>query len=132
MKTRPRRILIAVLALAALVGAAYFYVFSADPGQSISIADVTQAQTLRLKKRYYQGYVVSLAVSGTGSIVGTAEIQWMNGKEVYLKREIGGPVHFTFAPDWYSDSAEIRYVPKSVSGGTLTLIYSFISIKPYG
>lgn len=95
--------------------------------QTARISDVTRAETSVLKKKATQGTVHGLSIVGAGAIVGTAEVQWILDAKVYRKETISGPVRFEFAGDWYYDAVEIRYIPRDVSSGEITLTSEFKS-----
>ena len=89
------------------------------------VADVTKADTIVLSKKPAQGLIHSLSVIGSGEIDGKGEIiLTLNGKP-YKTESLSGPVKFRWGGDWYSDDAEIRYTPTSVTGGDLKLRYGF-------
>lgn len=69
--------------------------------------------------------VFSLEIKGAGSIDGTAQIELMLNGKPYKSQNLEGRVSFTWAGDWYSPTAELRYRPATVRGGELQLRYSF-------
>ena len=97
-----------------------------NPGQRAqSVADVTKAETITLKKNARQGHISSFAITCSGEIQGTAEISLMENGKAYRTEKLSGPVNFKWGGEWYSDTADIRYEPKSVTGGNLRLEYRF-------
>jgi len=97
-----------------------------NPGhRAQSVADVTKAETITLKKNTGQGHIHFLTITGSGEIQGTAEISLMENGKSYRTEKLSGPVKFEWGNDWYSDTADIRYAPKSVTGGNLRLEYRF-------
>ena len=89
------------------------------------VPDVTKPQTIVLKKKPGQGGIHYLTITGSGEIKGTAEISLIENGKPYRKEALSGPVCFEWKNDWYADSAELRYEPKFVSGGNLSLEYRF-------
>jgi hypothetical protein len=111
--------LINCLAIVALVAGCGSDVRSHDQ------ADVTKPATIILKKNAEQGAVHSLSVVGSGELDGNAEITLILNGEPYKTETLSGKVDFRWRGDWYSDQAEIRYTPASVTGGSLKLKYEF-------
>jgi hypothetical protein len=93
--------------------------------QRAAPADVTKSEVLVLNKPSGKGSVHCLIIEGSGSIDGKAEIQLMENGAAYRKELLSGPVSFEWSNDWYSDSAEIRYLPSGATGGNLVLKYRF-------
>jgi hypothetical protein len=93
--------------------------------RTYSLADVTRAQTIILKKAPGQGSIHSLRVIGDGELKGSATIVLMLNGKPENKETLSGPVHFEWGMDWYSDEVEIRYTPTSVKSGHLNLRYKF-------
>jgi hypothetical protein len=89
------------------------------------IADVRKAETITLKKASGQKTIHALSVTGSGEIDGNAEIALILNGGPYKTESLSGSVDFQWGGDWYSDQAEIRYAPASVTGGTLRLEYEF-------
>ena len=89
------------------------------------MADVTKPETIVLKKKPGQGDIHYLTITASGEVKGTAEISLIENGKAYRKETLSGPVRFEWKNDWYSDSAEIRYEPKSVTGGKVRLDYKF-------
>ena len=91
-----------------------------------SVTDVTKVETITLKKTLIQGSPWFLQINFSGEIQGTAEISLMHGPDKpYRTMKLSGPVNFEWGSEWYSDTADIRYEPKSVTGGKLRLEYWF-------
>jgi hypothetical protein len=93
--------------------------------QGTQIKDVTQSETVMLRKRPGQAAITSLSISGGGEIAGTAEVQLILNDAVYKSERLAGVVEFRWSGDWYADQAEVRYIAGKVSGGRLTLRYEF-------
>jgi hypothetical protein len=93
--------------------------------REVSVRDVTKSETIVLRKKPGQGPIYAISIVGSGSISGDAEFQLILNGAVYQKKGITGRSSFEFGGDWYSDEAELRYVPKHVSDGNLMLKYSF-------
>ena len=90
-----------------------------------SVADVTKPEAIVLKKKPGQGPVYSFSVVGHGKINGNAEISLILNGGPYKTEKLSGKVDFRWGGDWYSDQAEIRYAPGTVTGGTVRLKYKF-------
>ena len=95
--------------------------------QNLQISDVTRAETVVLKKKATQGPIHGLSIVGVGSITGSAEVQLILHSSIYRKETISGSFRFELGGDWYSDVAEVRYIPSGVSSGSVTLTYDFKS-----
>ena len=93
-----------------------------------SVKDITKTEIIVLKKKPSQGAIHAISITGSGSISGVGEAQLILNGTVYRKEEISGRFSFDFSGDWYSDEAEIRYIPRNVSSGSLTLKYGFRDI----
>ncbi len=91
----------------------------------VEVADVTKAETMVLRKHPEQGAIHGITLAAAGSIRGEAELQLILNGSVYQKEAISGPVRIAFQGDWYADEAELRYVPRQVSGGSLLIDYAF-------
>jgi hypothetical protein len=97
--------------------------------QTHPIADVTKPETITLKKTTSQGNIYSMTVVGKGHLDGTAEIVLILNGKPFETENLSGEVHFIWAGDWYSDSAQIEYKPSSsVKSGNLSLQYWFEDI----
>lgn len=94
-------------------------------GRTHDLADVTQSETIVLKKSTGQGAIHSLTLRGSGEIHGDAEITLILNGGPYKTEKLSGKIDFRWDGDWYSDEAEIRYTPKSVTGGSLKLKHEF-------
>jgi hypothetical protein len=94
-------------------------------GRTHDLADVTKPETIVLKKSTGQGAIHSFTVIGSGQIHGDAEITLILNGGPYKTEKLSGKIDFRWGGDWYSDEAEIRYTPTSVTGGGLKLNYEF-------
>lgn len=94
-----------------------------------NVSDITKSETIVLKKNPGQGPVYSLTVKGVGRIDGQAEILLILNTGPYKTEKLSGSVNFRWGGDWYSDTAEIRYAPSSVTGGVLRIKYKFNDLK---
>ncbi len=94
-------------------------------GRTHDVADVKKPETILLQKSAGQGVIYSLSVIGSGEIHGNAEIILILNGGHYKTEKLSGKVEFRWGGDWYSDQAEIRYTPTSVTGGRLRLKYEF-------
>lgn len=106
--------------------------------QTHAIADVTNSETIILKKAGSQGPIHYMNVVGKGMLEGTAEIVLILNDKPYKTEKLSGTVDFQWSGEWYSDSATIEYkvimspVPErmdlytsSVKSGSLNLQYHF-------
>ena len=109
---------IATTAFLALVGCGPIF-------REVSVKDVSKSETIVLKKNPSQGSVSSIQITGIGSVVGNAEVQLILNGAVYKRESVSGSVKFEWSGDWYSDDAEVRYIPGTATSGALTLRYQF-------
>ena len=86
---------------------------------------VTKAQTTTLKRNTGHGHIHYLTITGSGEIHRAAAISLMENGKPYRTEKLSGPVKFQWQTDYYSDTADIRYEPKAVTGGNLRLEYRF-------
>jgi hypothetical protein len=93
--------------------------------REVSVKDVSKSETIVLKKNPSQGSVSSIQITGTGSVVENAEVQLILSGAVYKRESVSGSVKFEWSGDWYSDDAEVRYIPGTATSGALTLRYQF-------
>lgn len=89
------------------------------------VADITKDDTIVLTKKTSQGPIQSFSIAGSGKINGQAEITLILNGKPYKTETLSGPIKFRWGGDWYSDNAEIRYTPVSVTEGNLKLKYGF-------
>ena len=94
-------------------------------GRTHDVADVTKPETIVLKKNAGQGAIYSFSVIGSGEIHGSAEISLILNGGPYKTEKLSGKVDFHWGGDWYTDQAEVRYTPTSVTSGSLKLKYEF-------
>lgn len=67
-----------------------------------------------------------MTLKGSGSINGKARIQRiLHDGGLYDDETIEGTFSFAWGGDWYSDTAEIRYIPDNVTEGTVKFNYRF-------
>jgi len=92
---------------------------------SVSVVDAGKEQVLELKKAVGLGNVYAISIQGHGYIDGKAKIMLMLKGKPYKTEPLVGKVNFVWGGDWYSDKAEIHYVPGEVSSGSITLEYKF-------
>lgn len=93
--------------------------------REVSVKDVSKGETITLKKNLSQGSISSIQIAGMGSVVGNGEVQLILNGAVYKKESVSGSVKFEWSGDWYSDDAEVRYIPGTATSGALTLRYRF-------
>jgi hypothetical protein len=108
-----------------ILGASLVLAGCSAADRETTVKDVTQAETILLRKESKQGAIYAISIAGFGSINGDAEVQLILHGAVYKKKEIRGEFRFDFAGDWYADEAELRYIPTKVSSGNLTVKYAF-------
>jgi hypothetical protein len=92
-------------------------------GESRVIADVTQPETLLF--RASNSGVYAVAINVLGSIEGSAEIQLMLNGAVYRRKTIAGKFEEELSGDWYSQEAEVRYLPANVTSGKVDVMARF-------
>ena len=121
----PIAAIVAVAGVIALLFWPHFVaLFASDPcSGSIAIKDVSKAETLRLGGNLGLGDTFRMSIRVTGHLDGTAGIS--NPITDNTLTTICGPVDLEWTGDFYTTSAEIRYVPQDVRSGNLTVEYSF-------
>ena len=114
-----------------LVGVLVIVLFpGCDSGvRTYDISDITKSETITLVKNQGQGAIYSLSIKGEGRIQGNAEIILILNGAPYKTKRLSGPVDFQWEGDWYSDQAEIRYIPISPINGSLRIKYKFNDLK---
>jgi hypothetical protein len=119
-RSRKMKKLLPILAFAtfALYGCGYSF-------REVSVKEVTKSETITLEKKPSQGSVTSIHIAGHGSMVGKAEVQLILNGVVYKSESINGAVRFEWSGDWYSNTAEVRYISGTATSGSLTLQYAF-------
>lgn len=95
------------------------------PSQITTIENLGEPRVVKLVAPDPEKPVFSIEIKGTGSIDGTAQIELMLDGKPYKSQNLEGRVSFTWAGDWYSPTAELRYRPTKARGGELQLRYSF-------
>ena len=93
--------------------------------QVYNIADVTKPEAITLKKVKSQGDIHYLTVVGTGHLEGTGEITLILNGKPYKTESLSGDVQFTWAGEWYSDSAKLEFKPTAAKSGELSMQYKF-------
>ena len=94
----------------------------------MALPDVRTPHTLTLRTSHAPQRVYALDVRGSGTIDGTATIVLLLHDQPYRSERLSGRIDFKWSGDWYSDTAQIRYEPADVNGGTLTLDYGFAAL----
>ena len=89
------------------------------------IPDVTKPTELVLYPRKHQHSVYALEIHASGQIEGDAELVWIEAGVPHRVLELSGAVDADFASDWYADEVTFAYKPIRVTGGSLTLRYTF-------
>jgi hypothetical protein len=97
--------------------------------QSASIADVRKEELVVLRHTKNTGHVYSISIRGIGNIDGEANISLVLNGEPYKTEKLKGKVNFDWGGDWYSDTAEIRYLPINVNSGEIVIEYKFSTLK---
>ncbi len=114
------RILILILALLT-VGCGN----TASYDQEVAVRDVQQPDVVILQRKGSSGNVDGITIWGVGTIDGEAKVSLMLNGEPYKIENLRGRIALTWRGDWYSDTAEIRYEPKSVSSGNVLFKVTF-------
>ena len=96
---------------------------------SVRVTDVRKDEVITLKNTHNQQHVYGIEIRGTGNIDGEATITLMLNSKPYKLEKLKGPVSFHWGGDWYSDTAEIRYVPSRVNTGEIVVEYKFLTLK---
>lgn len=109
-----------------VVAVAAIWLLSARPDSPrVAVSDVRRAETLMLGKETGDPYTHGLTIRGSGEIDGDATIALLFGGQPYKVAKLSGKVHFVWGGDWYSETAEVRYVPGEVRSGKVVLHYRF-------
>ena len=95
-----------------------------------SLPDVTRTTELVLHPRKHQNMVYGLEIQVFGQIEGDAELTWLEAGVPHRVLELSGTVDAHFTTDWYADEVTFTYKPIHVTGGSLTLRYSFLPWYP--
>lgn len=101
---------------------------SAIKWRTVKIKDVTKSETIILRKWGYQGNINAMEINISGRIKGRARIQMILHSGPCKDEVLSGKVNVRWGGDWYSDVAEIRYLPEDVESGELKIRYRLISI----
>jgi|GEM_PF-1151236 hypothetical protein len=91
----------------------------------LRIQEVAKTQLITIRKHLNTGFVYSISIQGSGTLVGMAKISLMEGDILRNKEDLSGDISFHWGGDWYSDTAEIVYEPSGVPSGELVLKYIF-------
>ncbi len=91
----------------------------------LRIQEVNKTQPITIRKNKNTGFVHSISIQGSGTLVGRAKISLMEGDILRNKEDLSSDINFNWSGDWYSDTAEIIYEPSGVLSGELVLKYSF-------
>ena len=114
------------VALSALLCVGLSFASVGCSNRTVSIKDVTKPEVLVLKKKPSQGAIHRLDLSASADLVGEARIQLLAPDgTIYKDEAIKGRSQFRWAGDWYTDEAEVRYLPTSASKGSVILRYEF-------
>ena len=105
--------------------AALAFVALAGCAQSIKTDDVTKTQKFILSNTHNSHTVASLKISIRGHIDGSADVVLILNAEPYKKEILTGDFDINWRSDWYSNNAEIRYSPKTVTSGKMKISYEF-------
>ena len=92
------------------------------------MTNVKEPRTISLEHSISNSSIYALSIEGSGYIDGVATMVLILNGDSYRAERISGTVDFAWGGDWYSDLAEIRYVPIDVTSGSITLHYEFKSI----
>jgi hypothetical protein len=93
--------------------------------QRLAVHDVRRAELLTLQRRGGGEHVHGLTLTGRGRIDGEASVSLRLNGTPYRTEMLSGRTAFTWTSDWYADSVEIRYEPRSVRGGHLQFQVAF-------
>ncbi|RYF41724.1 MAG: hypothetical protein EOO38_20415 [Cytophagaceae bacterium] len=93
--------------------------------RTAGIKDVTKAEVLILRKKPAQGPIHRFDVTASADLQGVARIQLILNGAVYKEEVLKDRARVQWSSDWYSDEAEIRYIPLAVSKGSFALTYDF-------
>ena len=94
-------------------------------GPTVRVADVRKAETLLLTRQPNTGSVYGYTLHVTGRIDGRATLSLMTKDSSHEVQAMQGAVDFRWGGEWYADTAEVRYEPRDVADGHLTIRYVF-------
>jgi len=97
------------------------------------IPDVTRTTELVLYPRKHQHNLYAFEIHVSGEIAGKAELLWVEAGKAHRVLELSGTVDAHFVTDWYAGNADavtLTYKPIHVTGGSLTVRYSFMPWYP--
>jgi hypothetical protein len=112
---------------AATVAIAWYVWSSFIMMPSVTVSDVHQRETLVLGSKVGNPYTYGITIRGSGNIDGEAIISLMLNGEPYKVAKLSSKFDFEWGGDWYSETAEVRYEPRNVRSGRVTLRYRFLS-----
>ncbi len=93
--------------------------------QRLAVHDVRRPELMTLQRRGGGEHVHGLTLSGRGTIDGEASVSLRLNGTPYRTETLSGRTAFIWTSDWYADSVEIRYMPRSVRGGHLQFQVAF-------
>ncbi len=93
--------------------------------RTVEVRDVTKPEVLVLRKTPSQGAIHRIRINGAATLDGEARVQLIQNGAVYKDQLVNGRSEFQWEGDWYTDQAEVRYIPASVSKGSVVLRYDF-------
>ncbi len=114
--------IIGILAASFLVGSCANY------DSSVKVSDVRKEEVVVLKYQNDSTHVTGINIRVTGKVNGGATISLMLDGKPYKKEELNGGVNIKWGGDWYSDTAELRYIPRKVNSGELLIEYKFSTL----
>jgi hypothetical protein len=112
-----------------IIALVFTFASCSEYDQKIEIKDLNKQQIITLNKESNQSNIHSIRIRGIGKIDGKANIFLLLNQKPYKAEELTDKVKFSWGGDWYSNSAELMYVPISVKSGTLSIEYKFLDIK---
>lgn len=86
--------------------------------------NLSESQTIVLKSPEKKS-IHALKIHATGALTGEANISLMLNGKAYKTETVTGNIDFTWANDWYTDQATIRYETNNVTDGNLAFSYVF-------
>jgi hypothetical protein len=104
---------------------ALFVTGCAKSAQQYAVPDVSRPAVFTLAKSGSTRSTFALPIRGSGFIHGTAKIELLLNGSPCRSETLSGEVDFLWEGDWYSDDADIRYLPAPGTTGELTLRYCF-------
>lgn len=99
--------------------------FGRGGGVDVKLTQEAPDKSVVLSRGPGQGEVYSLRVRISGELEGEGTVSLVADGQSYRTGALSGNVDLDWRQDWYSDSAELRFVLNEGSGGVLRVNHQF-------